>query len=156
QFFYLSGVIEPRAILLIDGKTKRTTLFLADGGERRERMYGSSLFPGEAAAKLLGVDAVLARAEFARMIESLARDGRAIYTPFRPETLGNASSSDTIGLAKATRDDPWDGRPSREEVFIQKLNALAPQAQVRDLDPILDALRAFKSPREIALIREAT
>jgi Xaa-Pro aminopeptidase len=156
QFFYLCGAIEPRAILLIDGKTKRTTLFLADGGERRERMYGSSLFPGEAAAKLLGVDAVLARVEFAKVIESLARDGRTIYTPFRPETLGNASSSDTVGLAKATRDDPWDGRPSREEVFLQKLKALSPQVQPRDLDPILDALRAFKSPREIALIREAT
>jgi Xaa-Pro aminopeptidase len=86
----------------------------------------------------------------------LARDGRTIYTPFRPETLGNASSSDTVGLARATREDPWDGRPSREEVFLQKLKALAPQVQTKDLDPILDALRAFKSPREIAIIREAT
>ncbi len=51
QFYYLCGVIEPRAILLIDGKTKRTTLFLAAGGERRERMFGSSLFPGEAVSK---------------------------------------------------------------------------------------------------------
>jgi Xaa-Pro aminopeptidase len=156
QFFYLTGVIEPRAIALIDGKTKRTTIFLAAGGERRERMFGSSLFPGEPAARLLGVDAVLAREEFAKMIEGLARDGRIIYTPFRPETLGNASSSDTVGLAKATREDPWDGRPSREEIFLQKLKALAPQVQTKDLDPILDALRAFKSPREIAIIREAT
>src|SRR5262249_17273378 len=28
QFFYISGVVEPRAILIIDGKTKRSTLFL--------------------------------------------------------------------------------------------------------------------------------
>src|SRR5207244_3029362 len=111
QFFYLTGVIEPRAILLIDGKTKRTTLFLAAGGERRERMFGSSLFPGEAAAKSTGIEAALARDEFAKMIEGLARDGRAIYTPFRPEVLGNASSSDTVGLARATKEDPWDGRP---------------------------------------------
>src|SRR5689334_19026213 len=61
QFFYLTGVIEPRAILLIDGKMKRTTLFLSAGGERRERMYGSSLFPGEVAAKSTGIEAVLAR-----------------------------------------------------------------------------------------------
>ncbi len=156
QFFYLCGVIEPRAILLIDGKTKRTTLFLAAGGERRERMFGSSLFPGEAAAKSTGIEAVLARDEFARMIEGLAREGRTIYAPFRPEVLGNASASDTIGLARATKEDPWDGRPSREEVFIQKIKALAPQVNVQNLDPILDAMRAFKSPREIAVIREAT
>ena len=76
--------------------------------------------------------------------------------PFRPEVLGNASSSDTVGHARATKDDPWDGRASREEVFIQKIKALAPQVNVQDLDPILDNMRAFKSPREIAIIREAT
>ena len=156
QFFYLTGVIEPRAILIGDGKTKRSTLFLAAGGERRERMYGTSLFPGEAAARSTGLDAVLARDEVAKAIEGLAREGRTIYTPFRPEVLGNASSSDTIAHARATKEDPWDGRPSREEVFIQKLKTLSPQVDVQNLDPILDAMRAFKSPREIAIIREAT
>lgn len=156
QFFYLTGVIEPRAIVIVDGKTKRTTLFLAAGGERRERMFGSSLFPGEAAAKALGIEAVLARDEFAKAIEGLVREGRTIYVPFRPEVLGNASSSDTVGHAKATKDDPWDGRPSREEVFIQKIKALGPQVNLQNLDPILDTMRAFKSPREIAIIREAT
>ena len=156
QFYYLCGVIEPRAILLIDGKTKRTTLFLAAGSERRERMFGSSLFPGEAAVKAIGVEAVLARDEFAKMIEGLARDGRTIHTPFRSEVLGNASASDAVGHAKATADDPWDGRASREEVFIQKIKLLAPQVNVQNLDPVLDMLRAFKSPREIAIIREAT
>jgi len=156
HFFYLSGVIEPRAILLIDGKTKRTTLYLAAGGERRERMFGSSLFPGEAAAKALGLEAVRARDEFASTIEALVREGRTIHTPFRPEVLGNASVSDAVGHARATKEDPWDGRPSREEVFLQKIKALAPSVNVQNLDPLLDAMRAFKSPREIAIVREAT
>jgi Xaa-Pro aminopeptidase len=70
--------------------------------------------------------------------------------------LGSASASDAVASARATKEDPWDGRPSREEVFIQKLKALAPQVIVQNLDPVLDAMRAFKSPREIAIIREAT
>src|ERR1051326_7206561 len=37
QFFYVCGVVEPRAILLIDGKTKRATLFLNPRNERREQ-----------------------------------------------------------------------------------------------------------------------
>src|SRR5687767_14061547 len=118
QFFYLTGVIEPRAILVIDGKAKRSTLYLYGGAERRERMFGSAMVPGEAAVAATGIEAALPREEFAKAIEAFAREGRAIYTPFRPETLGNASSSDTVALAKATREDPWDGRPSREEVFI--------------------------------------
>lgn len=156
QFYYLTGVVEPRAILVIDGMTKRSTLFLSPGGERRERMFGSALFPGETAAKVTGVDAVLARADFANVVGGFARDGRTIYTPYRPEVLGSASSGDTIGLARATKEDPWDGRPSREEVFIQKIKALSSKVNVQNLDPILDAMRAFKSPREIETIREAT
>src|SRR5215510_14558231 len=47
QFFYLTGVVEPRAILLIDGKGKRSTLYLYGGAERRERMFGSAMVPGD-------------------------------------------------------------------------------------------------------------
>jgi Xaa-Pro aminopeptidase len=157
QFFYLTGVVEPRAIVVLDGRARQTTLFLQPLDERREhRMFGPGLHPGEEAAKATGMDAVLARDELARVLAGFARDGRAIYTPFRPEVLGEASASDPAALARATRDDPWDGRISREEAFIAKLKTAAPASDVRNLDPILDTMRTIKSPREVALIREAT
>ncbi len=70
--------------------------------------------------------------------------------------LGSASSSDPAALAKNTKNDPWDGRISREEAFIEKLKSAASGSAVKDLDPILDAMRSIKSPREIAILREAT
>src|SRR3954464_2943076 len=86
QFFYLTGVVEPRAIVLIDGKAKRTPLFLQPLNERREeRMFGPGLHPGDAAAKATGIDGVLARDEFAKAVDAIGRDGRTIYTTFRPE-----------------------------------------------------------------------
>src|ERR1700741_1318957 len=43
QFFYITGVVEPRAILLIDGKSHRSTLYLNPQNERRENnMFGPS------------------------------------------------------------------------------------------------------------------
>ena len=157
QFFYLTGVVEPRAIVIVDGRSKRTTLFLQPFNERREgRMFGPGLHPGDEAVRSTGIDAVLARDELARALDGVARDGRAIYTTFRPEVLGEASSSDPAALARATKEDPWDGRISREEAFIAKLKAAAPRSEIKDLDPILDAMRAIKSAREIAVIREAT
>ena len=156
QFYYLCGVAEPRAILVIDGKTRRSTLYLYGGADRRERMFGLAMIPGEAAAKATGLDAVLPRGDFAAALSKLAKEGRTIYAPFRPEVLGNASSSDVVGLARATKEDPWDGRPSREEVFVEKLKSLDSGVKLENLDPILDTLRATKSPREIAIIREAT
>jgi Xaa-Pro aminopeptidase len=157
QFFYLSGVVEPRAIAVIDGRTKKTTIFLQPYNERREqRMYGAGLHPGEEGARALGVDAVVGRDEFAKLLPDLVRIGRAVFTPFRPEVLGEASSSDPRALANATKSDPWDGRLSREEQFVQKLKTAAPQSDIKDLDPILDALRDIKSPREITIVRDAT
>ena len=157
QFFYLTGVVEPRAIAVIDGRTKKTTIFLQPYSERKElRMYGPGLHPGDEAARALGVDAVLSRDEFAKLLAESGRDGRVLYTPLRPEVLGEASSSDPRALAAATKSDPWDGRISREEQFVQKLKAALPQSDVNDLDPILDRLRDIKSRREIAIIREAT
>jgi Xaa-Pro aminopeptidase len=157
QFFYMTGVVEPRAIAVIDGRTGKTIICLQNYSERREaRMYGPALHPGADAARALGVDAVLPRDAFADLLASMARDSRTLYTTFRPEVLGEASSSDPRALAAATRSDPWDGRISREEQFIQKLKAASPQSEIKDLDPILDALREIKSPREIAIIREAT
>jgi Xaa-Pro aminopeptidase len=158
QFFYLTGVVEPRALVTIDGRTKKTTLYLQPRNERREqRMLGPALSPGAEAESVTGIDQVLPRDAFADAVAAFARDGRAVHTPFRPEVLGEASSSDPAALWRATKADPWDGRVSREEQFVQKLKAsLPPTAVITDLDPVIDALRAIKSPREIAIIREAT
>jgi len=157
QFHYLSGVVAPRALLLIDGRAKRATLYLEPESERRVQvMFGPLLEPGDSAARATGMDAVLSRGEFADAMAKAAREGRTIYTPFRPEVLGSASAGDVVKLAKATREDPWDGRISRVESFIAKLRERSPRSEIRDLDPILDTLRATKSAREIAVIREAT
>jgi Xaa-Pro aminopeptidase len=34
QFFYLTGVVEPRAMLIIDGRARTSTLFLTPSGLR--------------------------------------------------------------------------------------------------------------------------
>ncbi len=157
QFFYVSGVVEPRAILVIDGRAKRSTLFLNPRNERRENvMFGPGLYPGDEAVRITGIEAVLPREEFARALAGFAAAKRSIYTPHRPEVLGSASAYDPAALARATKSDPWDGRPSREEAFLGKLEAAAPESKILDLDPILDTLRGAKDAREIAIIREAT
>jgi Xaa-Pro aminopeptidase len=157
QFFYLTGVVEPRAILLIDGASKRSTLFLNPRNERREQlMFGPGLYPGPAAAAATGIETVEVRDELKTAIAGIAAAKRTMYTTFRPEVLGSASSGDPAALARATKNDPWDGRSSREEAFIEKLKLAAPESEVKNLDPILDLMRGTKSPREIAVIREAT
>ncbi len=157
QCFYLSGVVEPRAVLIIDGRTKRTTVFLQPANTRRDTsMFGPALAPGPDTAAGLGVDEVLPAAGLTVAIQALAGERRTIYTPFAAEVLGSQSQGDPTRMWKANREDPWDGRDSREATFVARLKATAPSLDVRDLDPIVNALRAVKSPREIALLRDAT
>ena len=154
--FYLTGVEVPRAIVLIDGRSKRTTLFLAPRDERMERSEGPVLVPGDEAVRLTGADAVLARDQFAAALDAVLAEGRPVYTPHRGESLGAYTPYSVIRHERLTAADPWDGRGSRESAFVAKIKARSASARVEDLDPILDKMRLFKSPREIAAIREAT
>jgi Xaa-Pro aminopeptidase len=154
--WFLSGVELPRLVIVLDGRTKKSTLYLPARSERRERMFGPALFPGEDAVKATGFDAVVDREQLTAAVLAFGRDGRTIYTPFRPEVVGGGSVGEAVGHAAADASDPWDGRPSREAAFIQKLRAIVPQLDVRNLDPLLDQARFIKSAREIAVIREAT
>jgi Xaa-Pro aminopeptidase len=157
QFFYLTGVTEPRASLVIDGRTKRATVYLQPKNERRDSSaYGPAMAPGTETATQLGVDAALPAANFNAAIAALAAEARPIYTPFAAEVLGSQSQGDPTRFWAAHQKDPWDGRDSREAAFVAKLKTAVSPSEIRNLDPILNALRAVKSPREIAIIREAT
>jgi Xaa-Pro aminopeptidase len=154
QFFYLTGVEVPRAILTIDGRAKLSTLYLPPRNERMERSEGPVLAPGDEAVRLTGIERVLPRERFAEAAKAFAK--RLVYTPFRGETRSAGTPDREAAHSAATRADPWDNRPSREQWFMTKLHDAAPGVEIADLDPIVDALRLIKSPAEIALIREAT
>ncbi|MBA2306262.1 MAG: aminopeptidase P family protein [Acidobacteria bacterium] len=156
QFYYLTGVEVPRAILLVDGKTKRSALFLPPRNESRERSEGPILSPGPEAVQLTGIESVETRNHFDAALKAAAAIARSAYVPFRPEVLGGASVSDPRGRWAASASDPWDGGRPRETLFVEKVKAAAPALEVQDLDPLVDALRFVKTRREIALIREST
>jgi len=155
QFFYLSGVEVPRAILVIDGRTKSSTLFLPPHGSL-ERSEGPLLGPDDQAKQLTGIDAVADRATFADMMKAVAAADRTVYMPFRGESLGAASSDRIRSNTTAMERDPWDERQTKEQVFEGKVRAVAGRSEIRNLDPILDEMRTIKSAAEIAAIREAT
>jgi len=157
QFFYLTGVEVPRAILVMDGRTRRSTLYIASGGYR-VRALGPSLMPGNEAVRVTGLSGVLPRDAFGDAVTAIGRDRRTVFIPEGGDVVGGGSRGEVRGLANATKNDPWDGRESREKAFVEKLRAAAawPDMPVQNLDPIIDRLRAVKSPREIAVIREAT
>lgn len=161
SFFYLSGFEAPHAYLLLNGRSRTATLYLAHRDPGRERNEGKTLAAEDAERikEMTGVEAV-------KPIEQLGRDWiwgalfrpphPVLYTPFSPAETGTDSRDELLRYQASLINDPWDGRPSREGRFIRLLRERYPQLAIKDLSPILDELRNIKSPAEIALIRRAS
>ena len=157
QFFYLTGIEVPRAILVIDGKTKQSTAYLPPRNERNERSEGPVMTPGDEAVKLTGIERVLDRDRVRRGAGGVERAGEdGVSAAPRRKRWARRRRTRWRTMPQASLEDPWDGRQSREAAFIGRVQAKAPRVTVKDLDPVLDAMRLIKSPREIALVREAT
>ena len=160
DFYYLCGVEVPHAYLLLDGASRRATLFLPHRNERLERSEGKVLSAEDAelVTKLSGVEAV---AGTDLLGEALARYGQrgatmAVFVPLQPAEGLSVSRGGALRAVGVTGSDPLDGRPSREGVLVRNLRDRYPWMEIRNLTPALDEARLVKTPREIALIKRAT
>jgi Xaa-Pro aminopeptidase len=161
NFYYLCGLESAHAYLLLNGKNKKTTLYLPHRDEGRERGEGKVLSAEDAdlVQELTGVDRV-------RGLEFLSIDlvgtglirppAPVLYMQLSPAETGADSRDELLAGQARISSDPWDGRPSREANLIHLINQRFPQFVVRDLSPILDSMRLIKSQKEIDLIRVAT
>src|SRR6516225_7813195 len=154
QFYYLTGIETPRAIFVLDGKAKTSTLYLLPTNPQMERSEGPLLAPGPAAEQLTGIEHVKPRADFDALVPSLA--GRTIYTTVRGETVLMGTPDRAMSHQRAREADPWELHGSKELFFRTRLGEQAPGAKFENLDDILDEMRMIKSPREIALLRESS
>ena len=157
EFFYLSGVVVPQALLLMDGATKRSILYLPKQNVSRAAVEGDLLSSDDPAktAAITGVDEVKPPDQLLADLQA-RKAATAIYVPFAP-TEGASESPD--GARRRTADaaaDPWDGRISREGHLRELLKTRVPALEQKDLSPILNGMRAIKSAAEIAVITRAT
>ena len=169
SFYYLSGIETPGAYLLLDGRTRKATIYLPARNPRLEAAEGRVLAAEDVdlVKKISGVDEVQ---PLERMVERNwplidgggvpagggPRQVAAIYAEFSPAENQGQSRGELVAAETARVNDPWDGTGSRQRRFVELLRARQPRAELRNLNAILDELRAIKSPREIAMVRRAS
>ncbi len=153
EFFYLTGLEVPQAYLLLDGRTKQSTLYLPHRDEKHAASEGNELSAEDDGLirQLTGVDRVVGS-------EQLTADligATQIYTP-RARAEGNMASQDTLRHAgRLITADAWEHQRSREDCFSDLLKARLPAAVILDLSPSLVQMRLLKSPSELAVMRRA-
>ena len=152
DFYYCCGIEVPQAYLLLSGSDRSAKLYLPHRPEGHSS-EGESLAVEDAdlIREVAGVDGVFGPEALAEHLAGAS----VVYTPHGPAEGPKASRGELMGTNKRVAADPWDGQSSREDHFIGLLRSCLPGAEIRDLTPIINRMRGLKSPREIALLREA-
>jgi Xaa-Pro aminopeptidase len=160
EFYYLSGIVSPFAYLVLDGSTRKTTVYLQNRMERREYNEGKVLSAEDAdyVMQISGIDAVKPVSELMDDLKAMSASGTftSIHTTFGPyEELGQ-----TVSMVNRTlndyRNDPLDNRQGRHQELQSNLRELAPSLEMKNIDPAIDEMRKIKSPAEIEMIRRST
>ncbi|MBL7701726.1 MAG: aminopeptidase P family protein [Ferruginibacter sp.] len=153
NFYYLTGVEIPDAVLIINGKTKESVLLVPDNIPNDIKTE-AMIKPGDKAAAEYKFNKVISKTGLTMMLNRLAAGGQPFYLQTSPQETAEMSR-DRCTLIRSNRmNDPWDGRISKEVNFYNKIKERFPATAVKDITPILDDMRWVKDKKEIAVLRE--
>ena len=156
NFYYLTGVETPNALLLLDGLRHHSILFLPPRDANAEQWEGPRLYPGPEARAVTDIDEVLDLARFGEELEKRASATGLLYVPRTPQETAATSRDRALQHESVRLSDSWDGRISREAAFEKNLQfKVGRSVVIKDLAPILDDMRRVKDAQEIERLREA-
>jgi len=140
EFYYLCGIEVPNSYLLLDGRDRKTILYLPKRDPQRERSEGPSLSSDdpELVRELTGVDEIKSPEE---LLGDIPEDAEIIYMPLRPEFH--------------VPPGPLSGWKTGTEYLRERVQERAPRAEIRDLSLITAPLRLLKSDSEVEVMRVA-
>ncbi len=153
NFYYLTGVEVPDAVLILDGKSKESILLVPDNISNDIKTE-AHIKPGREASAEYKFSNVISKTALTNYLHYFSETGRPFYLQSSPHET-TEMSRDRCMMTRASRiNNPWDGRISKELTFMNKIKERFPATVVKDITPILDAMRWVKDKKEIAVIRE--
>ncbi|MDQ7780409.1 MAG: aminopeptidase P N-terminal domain-containing protein, partial [Planctomycetota bacterium] len=135
NFYYLTGIESPDAILLIIPQAREAHFFgrmpagLAGGFKQAHKLD-----------------------DFQNVMTQLVRKTREVCIPLQPEEIGCMNLDGASMARQRMKMDPWDGREGREEAFKRVLEKKFKGVKIADLSPVLFEMRRVKSDAEIRMI----
>jgi Xaa-Pro aminopeptidase len=150
NFFYLTGVELPNAVLVLRPHEAYEALFLPPRNEPLERWTGPKWGPGEEAAAALGFDQVLSLSPSETVVEARRRP-----VPGFEGRLQGWLSEPGASLVTPIPVVPLSAELPHGQRQVARLRERLPSFEVRDLEEQLQRLRLVKDEGEIGFIRKA-
>ncbi len=156
DFYYLTGIEEPGAVLVMLGPTKSTFLFAPRRSEPQIRADGPGIWQMEKPEEIYGLTRIQPIEEFLPTLTFFGSRPKKLY--MFNGSQGNVQNAreelDYYELLETTQ-SIFGGLPeSRKAVGV--IQQILPHLQLQPLDNLLDEMRWVKSPYEIELIRKSS
>jgi Xaa-Pro aminopeptidase len=155
DFYYLTGIEEPGALLLLVGKTRQSIVFAERRSATRVSVEGPGLLNADNSAESYGLTHVLPREDFVNVFGLAAKIAQKLYVPLTaPDTLQMARAEIEI-YDRDLASHPLYKYSSTVAQAVARLRELQPGLAPADVSAILDRMRWVKSPYEIERMRRS-
>lgn len=154
DFYYLTGVADPGAVLLMDAKSGRTILFEPAQAARKKQVYGPnvlSLTKNEQTK--LGFPVVLPLTDIDALLANFLSSGTTLWLRLDYPDKADGARPETGRDHADEYAAPYHPGLAFDRNVIEQLHEHYPQAAMRDITPTLDAMRNIKTPQEIDVLR---
>ena len=154
DFFYFAGNEDLGAILVLVPSTRAATLFLPQQTAREEMVDGPNLLKDPEGKTRSGFTDIFPSSYLDEFLaRNLARFGGRFHVRLSPrDSLDDARSETALMDGRRSRSH-YNDQLSVDNYRIVKLKERYPQMELRDVAPLIDAMRAVKTPEEIVVMR---
>lgn len=154
DFYYVTGLDDENGILVMVPETGQTLLFLPQQNDREVLYDGANLLRDPKAREKTGLTNVLPVTDFDEyLVRSLPARGSRLVVRLSPrDTIDGARYESDLMFARRSRNHYNDQLPV-DYARLAKLRERYPAVTFADVTPALDALRAIKTPAEVAVLR---
>lgn len=156
DFYYLTGIEEPNAVLVLVGANKSAFLFVPRRSEQEIRADGPGIWQMEKREEFYGLTRVQPVEEFLPMIQFFTRGAKKLY--MLSGSQGNVQNArDELDFHETLEGSQsiLGGVPEAKK-RISVVQQMLPQLALHSLNPLLDEMRWIKSPYEIELLRKSS
>ena len=156
DFYYLTGVEEPSAVLVLVGPNKGSFLFVPRRTEPTIRADGPGIWQMEKREEFYGLTSVQPVEEFLPMLAFLGQRAKKLY--MLTGSQGNVQNA-RVEL------DYYEALDASQSIFggvseskraIGVIQQMLPQLALQPLNPLLDDMRWIKTPYEITLMKKSS
>lgn len=155
DFYYLTGIEEPGAVLVLVGAQKQSIVFARQRSPVKVMVEGAGLLDAGNPAEAYGLTQVQNIQSLIPFFNTAAKNARRLYVSLTPPDTLQMARSEIEEHEAALMSHPFYRYPPLFKQAIARLHALQPHLALTDVSPLLDALRWVKSPLEIARMRES-